>query len=115
MVLLRALPGSSSSHVPATPATAGFPLDGAVFKDGPLGNGLDLGIHRRDLVGMLPNPPKSCSIPLLEVPVDGNYDQGIRLPHSMRSGSSGDPKMAVPPPAPVCENQPAPGPRLKAK
>ncbi|MGA7415473.1 MAG: hypothetical protein WBW33_33690 [Bryobacteraceae bacterium] len=91
------------------------PWTGPFSNMGPYGNGLDLGIRRRDLVGMLPSPPKSCSIPLLEVPVDGNYDQGIRLPHSRRSGSSGDPKMAVPPPAPVCENQPAPGPRLKAK
>lgn len=91
------------------------PWTGPFSNMGSYGNSLDLGIRRRDLVGMLPSPPKSCSIPLLEVPVDGSYDQGIRLPHSMRSGSSGDPKMAVPPPAPVCENQPATGPRLKAK
>ena len=91
------------------------PWTGPFSKMGPYGSGLDLGIQRKELLGMLPNPPKSCSVPLLEVPVDGSYDQGIRLPHSMRSGSSGDPKMAVPPPAPVCESQPSPQPKLKAK
>lgn len=91
------------------------PWTGPFAKMGPYGNGLDLGIQRKELLGMLPNPPKACSIPLLEVPVDGSYDQGIRLPHSMRSGSSGDPKMAVPPPAPVCENQPSPQSKPKAK
>ena len=64
---------------------------------------------------MLPNPARSCSIPLLEVPVDASHDQGIRIPHGMRAGSAGDPKMAVPPPAPVCENQPSRLLKLKVK
>ena len=75
---------------------------------GPYGNGLDLGIRRQELLGRLPNPPKVCSIPLLEVPVDGSLDKGIRIPHGMRSGSSADPKMALPPPAPACDSQSLP-------
>ena len=90
------------------------PWTGPFAKMGPYDNGLNLGIRRQELVGMLPNPPKACAIPLLEVPVDGSYDQGIRIPHGMRGGST-DPKMAVPPPAPVCDNQPSPQPKLKVK
>jgi hypothetical protein len=84
-------------------------------KTGPYGNGLELGVQRKELLGMLPNAPKACSIPLLEVPLDSSVDEGMLIPHGLRSGSSADPKMAVPPPAPVCENQPSPQNKLKAK
>ncbi len=89
------------------------PWTGPFAKIGPYG--LDPGIRRQELVGMLPNPPRACAIPLLEVPVDGTLDKGILIPHGMQPGSSADPKMAVPPPAPACENQPSPLPKLKAK
>ena len=91
------------------------PWTGPFAKVGPYGNGLDLGIQHQELVGMLPNPNKVCAIPLLEVPVDGSYDQGIRIPHGLRSGSSTDPKMAIPPPAPACDNPSSPLPKRKAK
>jgi len=91
------------------------PWTGPFANIGPYGNGLDLGVRRQDLVGMLPNPPRACAIPLLEVPVDGSLDKGIRIPQGMRSGSSADPKMAVPPPAPACNDQPASRSQLKAK
>jgi len=91
------------------------PWTGPFSKIGPYGNGLDLGIRRQELLGVLPNPSKECAIPLLEVPVDGNLDKGIRIPHSMQSGSSADSKMAVPPPAPSCDDQSATQLKLKAK
>jgi hypothetical protein len=91
------------------------PWTGPFAKIGPYGNGLDLSVQRKELLGILPNPPKACSIPLIEVPVDGSYDEGIRIPHSRPSASSGDPKMAVPPPAPVCESHPSLQPKRKAK
>jgi hypothetical protein len=80
-----------------------------------MGNDHNLGTHDQELIGMLPNPPKACAIPLLEVPVDGSVDRGIRIEGQMKSGSYGDPKMAMAPPAPACENQPSSIPKLKAK
>jgi hypothetical protein len=80
-----------------------------------MGNGLDLRTHDQELIGMLPNPPKACAIPLLEVPVDGSVDRGISIPNGMKSGSSSDPKIAMAPPAPACENHPSSMPKVKTK
>ncbi len=102
-------------HVQSLSPAQVSPWTGPFAKIGPHGNGLDLGIRHRELSGTLPSPSKACAIPLLEMPVDSSLDEGIRIPQPMRSGSSADPKMAVLPPAPACDNQAAPLPKLKVK
>jgi hypothetical protein len=91
------------------------PWTGPFANIGPYGSGLDLGIRGQELVGTLPNSAKVCAIPLLEVPVDGRVDKGFRLPHRSESEQLTDPKIAVPPPMPACDNHPSSQPKLKAK
>jgi hypothetical protein len=100
-------------HVPRPPQIP--PWTGAFATLGPYGNGLDLGIRRKELVGTLPNPPKVCSIPLLEVPADDSIDQGMRLPNGLGSQSLSDPGIALAPPAPACEARSGAAPKIKAK
>jgi hypothetical protein len=107
-----ALPSQSARpQLPRPPQVS--PWTGPFSTIGPYGNGLNLGIQRQERAGTLPNSPKPCAIPLLEMAVDGTIDQGIRV--GPGSASSVDPIMSVLPPAPACESQSSPQPKFKAK